>query len=297
MSSRSRRAIRTVVTTDEKWTPPHRTPARCLRSASSLTIASTDSPGAPPRLPDLRAPSPQASSQPERPVPWRPPWASTSRNAASEAHCFGRACRHGSGALCRSAHPRHREREARARTWCTPRCEDLFADALAGGEPRQRGGCHRRLTGLPARDHHPGGRPQAPRPRSCRSSSIRSCPFPWKRPWWTTRRCASAGTDVSLMAAAVQETVVQDVLEALRRLEIQPRELAVGAAALDGLAPFLAQPLRRSLVAAASRHGERVMSASCATARASLARTLDDGVSTLSARPASLPQRAVSRPS
>jgi hypothetical protein len=44
------------------------------------------------------------------------------------------------------------------------------------------------------------------------------------------------------MAAAVPEAVVAETLEYFERLGMSPRELAVGAAALDGLSSFLGQP-------------------------------------------------------
>ncbi|MFT3921141.1 MAG: hypothetical protein QM778_01270 [Myxococcales bacterium] len=93
------------------------------------------------------------------------------------------------------------------------------------------------------------------------------------------------GTEVALLAAAVQESVVQDVLDSLGRLDLQPRELAVGAAALDGLTPFLAQPADEAWLLL---HLDVESCDVCVLRNGAceLGRTLDEGVQTLSTRPA-----------
>ena len=110
-------------------------------------------------------------------------------------------------------------------------------------------------------------------------------PFPIEESLVDYQEVRAQGTDVALMAAAVQESVVQEVLESLGRLDIQPRELAVGAAALDGLSPFLAQPADEAWLLL---HLDTEACDVCVLRNGAceLARTLDEGVNTLSTRPA-----------
>jgi general secretion pathway protein L len=110
-------------------------------------------------------------------------------------------------------------------------------------------------------------------------------PFPIEESLVDYQEVHTTGTEVSLLAAAVPESVVQETIDALGRLEIQPRELAVGAAALDGLSPFISQPPDEAWL---MLHLD-VQSCDVCVLRGGaceLARTLDEGLEGLSTRPA-----------
>ena len=111
-------------------------------------------------------------------------------------------------------------------------------------------------------------------------------PFPIEEALVDYQEVRTNGAEVALMAAAVQESVVQEVIESLGRLDIQPRELAVGAAALDGLAPFLAQPAEEVWLLL---HLDMETSDVCVlrSGACELARTLDEGLEALNSQPAS----------
>lgn len=111
-------------------------------------------------------------------------------------------------------------------------------------------------------------------------------PFPIEESLVDYQEVHTVGGDVSLLAAAVQESVVQDVIDSLNRVDIHPRELAVGAAALDGLTPFLGQPAEEAWLLL---HLDTESSDVCVLrgGACELARTLDDGLEALSARPGS----------
>ncbi len=118
-------------------------------------------------------------------------------------------------------------------------------------------------------------------------------PFPVEESLVDYQEVGTIGTEVSLLAAAVPESVVQEVIESFERLEIQPKELAVGAAALDGLAPFLAQPADEAWLLL---HLDRDSGDLCVLRGGSceLARTVDEGVESLNTRPANF-RNAVSQ--
>lgn len=92
---------------------------------------------------------------------------------------------------------------------------------------------------------------------------------------------------VDLLAACVPEAVVAEVLEQLASVGVNPRELAVGAVALDGLLATLAPAPGEAwmLLDVGSEQSELciVRNGVC-----ELARTLDEGIEAIRARPQSL---------
>jgi general secretion pathway protein L len=98
---------------------------------------------------------------------------------------------------------------------------------------------------------------------------------------------ATHGDKLLLLAAAVPESVVEETLDALSLAGVSPRELALGAAALDGLTPFLEQPPGEAfmLLHLDNEHTDVVVLKDNVC---ELARTLDAGIDTLRARPEAL---------
>jgi hypothetical protein len=94
---------------------------------------------------------------------------------------------------------------------------------------------------------------------------------------------AEADGQVSLLAAAVPEGVVADMLETLSTQEISPREIAVGAAALEPLITTVAGDATEAIVFVdlADEHTDVCIVRGGAT---ELARTLDFGGNALSTR-------------
>jgi general secretion pathway protein L len=95
------------------------------------------------------------------------------------------------------------------------------------------------------------------------------------------------GDKLQLLAAAVPETAIEEALDSLSLAGVSPRELAVGAAALDGLAPYLVQPPGEAyiLVHLDSEQTDVIV---LRDGICELARTLDVGSDALSARPEAL---------
>lgn len=112
-------------------------------------------------------------------------------------------------------------------------------------------------------------------------------PFPIEESVVDFQEVRQHGTDVSLMAAAVPEAAVQEILDQLAAAQIFPKELAVGAAALDGLTPFLQQPPDEAWLLL---HLDSESSDVCVLrdGACELARTLDEGIESIFARPESL---------
>src|SRR5262245_47235607 len=109
-------------------------------------------------------------------------------------------------------------------------------------------------------------------------------PFPIEDAMVDFQEVRQAGEKLDLLAAAVPETVVAETLESLGQAGLQPRELAVGAAALDGLAPFLNQPPGEAWMLV-HVDAERIDIAVLRDGACELARTLDEGVEALRPRP------------
>jgi hypothetical protein len=109
-------------------------------------------------------------------------------------------------------------------------------------------------------------------------------PFPIDEAIVDFQEIRTEGTDVSLLAAAVPDLVVAETLEALGDVDLSPRELAVGAAALDGLAPFLNQPPDEAWLLL---HLEAEWSDACVLRGGvcELSRTLDEGTDTIRQQP------------
>jgi general secretion pathway protein L len=110
-------------------------------------------------------------------------------------------------------------------------------------------------------------------------------PFPIDESLVDYQEVHTIGAEVSLLAAAVPESVVQEELDALAKLDIQPRELAVGAASLDGLVPFLTIPPDEAWLLL---HLDTESSEACVLRNGAceLARTLDEGFDGFGRRPA-----------
>ena len=98
---------------------------------------------------------------------------------------------------------------------------------------------------------------------------------------------ATRGDKLSLMAAAVPETVIEETLDSLSLAGVSPRELAMGAAALDGLTPFLAQPPGDAWMLL-HLDNEQTDVVVLRDGVCELARTLDAGADTLRDRPEAL---------
>jgi general secretion pathway protein L len=109
-------------------------------------------------------------------------------------------------------------------------------------------------------------------------------PFPIEEAMVDYQEVRQTGDKLDLLAAAVPETVVAETLESLGQAGIAPRELAVGAAALDGLAPFLAQPPGEVWMLV-HVDAERIDIAVLRDGACELGRTLDEGVESLRTRP------------
>ncbi len=92
---------------------------------------------------------------------------------------------------------------------------------------------------------------------------------------------------LDLLAACVPESVIEEALEELASVGLYPRELAVGAAALDGLLATLSPPPDEAwlLLDVAQNHTDVcvVRNGAC-----ELARTLDQGLEAIRARPQSM---------
>ncbi len=112
-------------------------------------------------------------------------------------------------------------------------------------------------------------------------------PFPVEEALVDYQEVRVHGTDVVLLAAAVPELAVQEELERQAQLNLFPRELAVGAASLDGLVPFLRQPPDEAWLLL---HLDVDSSDVCVIRDGSceLSRTLDEGIESLTERPTSL---------
>jgi Tfp pilus assembly PilM family ATPase len=108
-------------------------------------------------------------------------------------------------------------------------------------------------------------------------------PFPVDEALVDFQEVRTVGSEVALLSAAVQENVVKETLDELAALEVVPRELAVGAAALDGLVAFLQPPTDEAWLLL---HLDLDSSEVCVVRDGSceLARTLDDGSADLRAR-------------
>lgn len=112
-------------------------------------------------------------------------------------------------------------------------------------------------------------------------------PFPVEESLVDFQEVRVEGTEVLLLAAAVPETVVGEVIAPFEQVDLSPRELAVGAASLDGLVPFLAQPEGEAWLLL---HLDSESSEVCVIrgGTCELARTLDEGAEALAARPHAL---------
>jgi general secretion pathway protein L len=110
-------------------------------------------------------------------------------------------------------------------------------------------------------------------------------PFPVDEAIVDYQEVRTDGTEVALLAAAVPDLVVAETLESLAQVDLSPRELAVGGAALDGLAPFIQQPADEAWLLL---HLESEWSDVCVlrAGACELARTLDEGRESLRERPA-----------
>jgi len=67
-------------------------------------------------------------------------------------------------------------------------------------------------------------------------------PFPIDEAVLDYQEVGARGNEFTLLAAAVPEAAVADTLALLQGADIEPRELAVGGAALDGLMTFISAP-------------------------------------------------------
>ncbi len=114
-------------------------------------------------------------------------------------------------------------------------------------------------------------------------------PFPIDEALVDYQEVAVRDGQIDLLAAGVPETAVAELLEQLAAIGINPNELAVGAAALDGLLARVSPPDGEAwmLLDVGPDHSDVciVRNGAC-----ELARTLDEGLAALRARPESLRQ-------
>lgn len=112
-------------------------------------------------------------------------------------------------------------------------------------------------------------------------------PFPVEEALVDFQEIRQRGDKLDLMAAAVPETVVGETLESLKEAGVTPRELAVGAAALDGLLLFT-QPPPGDTWLILHFDLDRTDVAFMRNGSCELARTLDEGVEAAQAQPQTL---------
>jgi general secretion pathway protein L len=112
-------------------------------------------------------------------------------------------------------------------------------------------------------------------------------PFPVEDALVDYQEVRTQGDKLDLLAVAVPENVVAESIESLTLAGVTPRELAVGAAALDGLAPFLAQPPGEAWLLV-HVDADRIDIAVLRDGSCELARTLDEGIEALRERPDAL---------
>jgi hypothetical protein len=112
-------------------------------------------------------------------------------------------------------------------------------------------------------------------------------PFPVDEAMVDFQEVRQVGDKVDLLAVAVPEAVVAETLESLAQAGITPRELAVGAAVLEGLSPYLAQPPGEAWMLI-HFDADRIEVAVLSDGSCELARTLDEGVESLRERPDAL---------
>ena len=101
-------------------------------------------------------------------------------------------------------------------------------------------------------------------------------PFPIDEAIVDYQEIGVRGTELAIMAAAVPESAVAELLSSLALAQVEPRELAVGGAALDGLLAFFPAPEEGATL---MLHLDRDWSDVCVVRGRSceLARTLNEG--------------------
>jgi type II secretory pathway component PulL len=107
-------------------------------------------------------------------------------------------------------------------------------------------------------------------------------PFPVDEAVIDYQEVGTRDAELNLLAAAVPHGVIEETLALLETAQISPRELAVGAASLDGLLALLQQPADETWLLL---HVDAEQSDVCIVngGRSELCRTFDEGASSLAA--------------
>jgi type II secretory pathway component PulL len=107
-------------------------------------------------------------------------------------------------------------------------------------------------------------------------------PFPTDQALIDYQEVGQRENELNVLAAAAPEAAIEELLELLAAGGVSPRELAVGAASLDGLLPFLAQPADEAWLLL---HVDLEQCDVCVVngGRSELCRTFDEGSASLTA--------------